>query len=143
MLFGRPIEIFEDGEESRDFVHVDDVVEANRAALADTALGVRAINVGTGIGTSVNTVTAELARLLDYTGDIRISGRYRAGDIRHNIADVSLLKTELGQQCKIGFSAGLEEFVGWARTELARARDSDGYAKSLDELAQRGLMKGG
>lgn len=143
MLFGRPIEIFEDGEESRDFVHVDDVVEANRAALADKAVEVRAINVGTGIGTSVNTVTAELARLLDYTGDIRVSGRYRAGDIRHNIADVTLLQTELERRCEIGFSAGLEEFVGWARTELARGRDNSGYAKSLDELAQRGLMKGG
>jgi dTDP-L-rhamnose 4-epimerase len=143
MLFGRSIEIFEDGEESRDFVHVDDVVEANRAALADTAVGVRAINVGTGIGTSVNTVTAELARLLDYTGDIRISRRYRAGDIRHNIADVTLLQTELGRRCEIGFAEGLEEFVGWAKTELIRGRDNDGYAKSLDELAQRGLMKGG
>ena len=143
MLFGRPIEIFEDGLESRDFVHVNDVVRANCAALADTAAGIRAINVGTGIGTSVNTVAAELARLLDYKGDIRVSGRYRAGDIRHNIADVGLLETELGLRCEIGFAAGLEEFVGWATTELAHGKDSDGYAKSLAELAQRGLMKGG
>jgi dTDP-L-rhamnose 4-epimerase len=143
MLFGRPIEIFEDGLESRDFVHVDDVVQANCVALADTANGIRAINVGTGIGTSVNTVTAELARLLNYKNEIRISGRYRAGDIRHNIADVALLEAELGLRCEISFSTGLEEFVVWARTELERGKDNDGYAKSLAELAQRGLMKGG
>lgn len=143
MLFGRPIEIFEDGEESRDFVHVDDIVRANCAALDEAATGVHAINVGTGIGTSVNTVTAELARQLDYHGDISISGRYRAGDIRHNIADVALLDTELGLRCETGFASGLAEFVAWARPELQRGADGDGYTRSLNELAQRGLMKGG
>lgn len=143
MLFGRPIEIFEDGLESRDFVHVDDIVRVNCAALAPSAVGVCAVNVGTGVGTSVNTVTAELARLLNYTGDITISGRYRAGDIRHNIADVSLLEKELGRRCTIDFKTGLEEFVAWAKVELTRSADSDGYARSLSELAERGLMKGG
>lgn len=142
MLFGRPIEIFEDGLESRDFVHVDDVAAANRAALSPAATGVRAINVGTGIGTSVNTVVAELSRLLDYRGDVRISGRFRAGDIRHNIADTRLLADELALRCAIDFSTGLSEFVAWARPELTRGQDSDGYARSLAELAERGLMKG-
>lgn len=141
MLHGRPIEIFEDGLESRDFVHVDDVVRANCAALAAT--GVRSLNVGTGVGTSVNTVTAELARLLGYEGDIRISGRYRAGDIRHNIADVGQLENALGLRCTIDFKTGLEEFVTWAKVELTRGVDSDGYVRSLAELADRGLMKGG
>lgn len=143
MLFGRPIEIFEDGLESRDFVHVDDVVRSNCAALSETATGIRAINVGTGIGTSVNQVTADLAALLDYKGDIRISGRYRAGDIRHNIADVELLQRELGLRCTIDFKTGLEEFVTWAKRELAQGTDNDGYVRSLAELADRGLMKGG
>lgn len=143
MLFGRPIEIFEDGLESRDFVHVDDVVRSNCAALSEQARGIQAINVGTGVGTSVSTVTAELAALLGYEGEVRVSGRYRAGDIRHNIADVGLLQRELGQTCTIDFKTGLEEFVAWAREELARGSDNDGYVRSLAELADRGLMKGG
>ncbi len=144
MLFGRPIEIFEDGLESRDFVHVDDVVKANCAALLPTNGGVHSINVGTGIGISVNTVAAELARLLDYKGEIRISGRYRAGDIRHNIADVRLLQDTLNLECTIDFKTGLEKFVAWAREELIRGSDNGGaYIHSLAELAERGLMKGG
>ena len=143
MLHGRPIEIFEDGHESRDFVHIDDVVAANLAALAESATGVHAINVGTGLGTSVNRVAAELARLLGFAGDIRVSGRYRAGDIRHNVADVALLEAELGLRCGIAFDTGLATFVDWARAELAGGPDSDGYARSLAELAGRGLMKGG
>lgn len=143
MVFGRPIEIFEDGLESRDFVHVSDVVRANCAALSADATGVHPINVGTGVGVSVETVTAELARLLGYEGDIRVSGRYRAGDIRHNIADVSLLQAELGLTCNVDFRTGLEEFVTWSRAELMRGIDNDGYARSLAELAAHGLMKGG
>jgi dTDP-L-rhamnose 4-epimerase len=143
MVFGRSIEIFEDGLESRDFVHVSDVVRANCAALSVDATGIHPINVGTGVGVSVETVTAELSRLLDYTGDVRVSGRYRAGDIRHNIANVDLLTTELGMTCDIDFRTGLKEFVTWSRAELMRGIDNDGYARSLAELAEHGLMKGG
>ena len=95
------------------------------------------------LGTSVNRVAAELARLLGFAGDIRVSGRYRAGDIRHNVADVALLEAELGLRCGIAFDTGLATFVDWARTELAGGPDSDGYARSLAELSGRGLMKGG
>ncbi|KQM87986.1 hypothetical protein ASE70_17075 [Sphingomonas sp. Leaf22] len=143
MVFGRPIEIFEDGLESRDFVHVSDVVRANCAALSADAIGVHPINVGTGVGISVETVTAELARFLEYQGTVRVSGRYRAGDIRHNIADVGLLQAELDMTCGIDFRTGLEEFVTWSRAELMRGMDNDGYARSLAELAEHGLMKGG
>lgn len=143
MVFGRPIEIFEDGLESRDFVHVSDVVRANCAALSADAVGVHPINVGTGVGVSVETVTAELARLLNYNGSIRVSGRYRAGDIRHNIANVDMLQAEFGLHCEVDFRSGLEEFVTWSRAELTRGIDNDGYARSLAELAQHGLIKGG
>lgn len=143
MLFGRPIEIFEDGLESRDFVHVDDVVTVNRAALAASATDTAVLNVGTGVGTSVNTVTASLARLLDYQGEITVSGRYRAGDIRHNIADTARLEAMLGLRCGIDFDTGLAEFVAWAGPELRAGVDGAGYARSLSELAERGLMKGG
>jgi len=122
---------------------VDDVAKVNCAAVANTTTETKAVNVGTGVGTSVNTVAAELGRLLGYDGQIRISGRYRAGDIRHNIADVALLKAEFGQRCDIDFATGLEEFVAWAGPELQRGTDNDGYVRSLSELAERGLMKGG
>lgn len=143
MLHGRPIELFEDGEESRDFVHVDDVAAVNGAALAEGAGGVHVLNVGTGVGVSVNTVAAELARLFSYRGTITVSGRYRTGDIRHNIADTTLLERQLGLRCETDFATGLAAFVAWAEPELRRGSDGDGYVRSLGELAARGLMKGG
>ena len=142
MLSARSIEIFEDGLESRDFVHVDDVARANFAALTTDLSGAHVINVGTGAATSVIDLVDALGKELNYCGDARISGRFRAGDIRHNFADVARAGQLLGWSPAIGVNEGLAGFADWVRGAVDEAGASSGYTTSLLELEQRGMIKG-
>lgn len=143
MLAGRPVEIFEDGLESRDFVHVDDVARANVLAVHADLTGVHVLNIGTGIATSVIALAQALAANYGYAGEMRISGRFRAGDIRHNYATIDRAAATLGWAPSIGFDQGLEEFCGWVRETLTDVRESSAYGASLKELEARGLIAGG
>src|SRR6185437_15551265 len=84
----RPL-IFEDGEQTRDFVHVTDIVQANLLALETNRADYQALNVGTGRPTSVLTVCELLAKGLDLEIEPEVVGKYREGDIRHCVADIS------------------------------------------------------
>ncbi len=143
MLAGRPVEIFEDGLESRDFVHVDDVALANVAAAHGELSGVHVANIGTGKATTVLELANALARNYGYRGDIRISGRFRAGDIRHNFAAIDAAKKALGWSPSISFDEGLSGFCGWVRETLTETGTSSTYDASLKELEKRGLISGG
>ena len=81
--------IYEDGEQSRDFVHVSDVVRANLLALENGDADYQSLNIGTGRATSVKQIAQLLAQGLGKTIEPRIPGQYREGDIRHCIADIS------------------------------------------------------
>ena len=142
MLAGRSIEVFEDGLESRDFVHVDDVAKANVAALTTDLRGVHVANIGTGVAITVADLVCELSRLLSYEGTVHVSGRFRAGDIRHNYADTRRAHDVFGWQPSIGFREGLAGFSAWVRDILPEAGSSSSYAESLQELESRGLMGG-
>ncbi len=142
MLAGRPIEIFEDGLESRDFVHVQDVAMANVLALESRIGGQQVLNVGTGIGTSVIDITRILGCHYGYDGPITISGRYRAGDIRHNFSNNGPLADALGFQPAIALQIGIESFCEWVPSALPVDPETSDYRKSLIEMAERGLMRG-
>src|SRR5690606_5909864 len=88
LLQGKDVNIFEDGKESRDFVFIDDVVTATVAAIDSKVTG-RAYNVGTGEKTDVLTVAHTLKANYGCGGEIKVSGNFRIGDIRHNIADLT------------------------------------------------------
>ena len=138
LLAGRDINIFEDGKESRDFVFVDDVVDATVLALeSDVRVG-KVYNVGTGVATDVQTVAETLKRAYGSSSSICISGNYRTGDIRHNIADISAIKKDLGFNPSISFQQGIERFASWVRSS---AIPEDKYDESLAEMKQRGLFK--
>lgn len=137
LLQGRDVNIFEDGKESRDFVYIDDVVAATLLALDTTATGA-AYNVGAGVATSVITVAETLKRLYNAPGEIHISGNFRIGDIRHNMADLSKIKREMGFAPKISFEEGVTEFSRWVATQ--EIRDA-GYDRSISEMRQKGLLK--
>jgi dTDP-L-rhamnose 4-epimerase len=134
---GKPINIFEDGTESRDFVYVDDVVDATAACIAPSAQGVHALNVGSGVRTSVLEVAESIVAHFKADVPIRVSGNYRVGDIRHNFADVSALQALTGFTPKWAFRDGLHEFLRWS--ESFAAADA-GFEKSLAELRDRGLL---
>jgi dTDP-L-rhamnose 4-epimerase len=138
MMQGKPINIFEDGEESRDFVFVDDVVEATVLAIEHPAAANEVFNVGTGRPISVAAVAQTLSRLLDADVPIKVSGNYRLGDIRHNYADMTKIRTLLGFQPAYDFEAGIAEFAAWAKLS---GPQRSGYEESLAEMREKGLLK--
>ena len=134
-----PVNIFEDGQESRDFVFIDDVIDATVLAIESPLTLGNAFNVGSGAPTSVLTVANELKRCYLSRSPINVTGRYRLGDIRHNVADLRLITDTIGFHPKIDFTTGLSYFSAWVKTEAQT--ESGGYSKSIEELASRGLYK--
>lgn len=117
ILSGKTLEIFEDGEIVRDFVHVDDIVEALMVAGGCTWPGDSPINIGSGQAATIVDVAKRLLVLLGGSeGGYRISGAFRAGDIRYAVADISKARDQLGWQPKVGLGEGLKELADWAAT---------------------------
>lgn len=135
---GNNINIFEDGLESRDFVYIDDVVEATILGLESDTANNQVFNVGTGVATNVLAVANGLVKNYGINVEINISGNYRLGDIRHNYADLTKIKNLLGFTPKISFEEGLKEFTKWVNTQEIQV---DNYQKSIDEMKSKGLYK--
>ncbi len=137
LLNSQPPMIFEDGRQSRDFVHVSDIVAANFLAMErDEAVG-RVYNVGTGQATTVLEVAETLAQELGVGVPADVTGRFRAGDIRHCFADVSAIRRELGFEARVSLREGLRELLGWLRHQKA----DDRVAEARMELERRGLAR--
>ena len=138
ILNNNTINIFEDGKESRDFVFIDDVVNATVLAIQDNKLKSCSLNVGSGVSTTVQMVADSLKKLYKSDVDIKISGNYRLGDIRHNKADISKIKKLLVFSPKVSFEDGLKQFVDWVKKQEV---NSDKYEKSISEMKDKGLMR--
>ncbi len=134
----KPINIFEDGKESRDFVFIDDVVNAIQFAIGVGLLHQVAINVGTGVATSVTGVVEHIVKYFSSRSEVKVSGNFRVGDIRHNIADLTRAKELLNFEATVNFEQGIERFLEWASLQ---APPVDAYEQSLQELSSRGLLK--
>jgi len=137
LLNRRPPRLYEDGRQTRDFVHVSDIVQANLLALEQDAANGHVYNVGTGEPTSVLQVAETLSELLDFGEPPEVLGTYRAGDIRHCVADISRIQRELGYRPRVAFVDGLRELLAWLRTQSA----ADGVEAASRELAARGLTR--
>ena len=111
---GQPINVFEDGLESRDFVYVEDVVDATWRCIDPSRTGVEVFNVGSGIATTVGQVAARIVEQCASHSPIQVTGAFRKGDIRHNIADLSKVRAALGFEPRWNFENGLREFLAWA-----------------------------
>ncbi|MDX4027731.1 NAD-dependent epimerase/dehydratase family protein [Aliarcobacter skirrowii] len=135
---GNDINIFEDGKESRDFVYVDDVVEATILGIEKDEANYEVFNVGLGEAIDVNTVASTLTRAYDSNSKITISGNYRLGDIRDNYADLKKIKSKLGFEPKISFEEGIRRFTAWVN---AQEVVEDKYEKSIEEMKEKGLYK--
>lgn len=134
---GKPLDIFEDGLESRDFVYVDDVVDATASCLSPSVNGVHAFNVGSGERTAVIEVARSIVEHFSATVPVRVSGNFRIGDIRHNFADITAIRAATSFVPRWTFRDGLREFLRWS--EGYKAADA-GFEKSLSELRERGLL---
>lgn len=135
---GRPISIFEDGTEGRDFIYIDDVVEATRLAITEEAADFETFNVGSGVKTDVMTVARALQSALGGSGGIEVSGKFRIGDIRENFADISKIRARLGFQPRVGFEEGIRRFAAWVNTQGIPV---DRFDQSIEEMHRRGLYK--
>jgi dTDP-L-rhamnose 4-epimerase len=129
--------VFEDGNQSRDFVHVSDIVQANLLALETDKGDYEAMNVGTGRPTSVTQISNILAKGLGKEIEPDIVGKYREGDIRHCVADISKAQRLLGYQPKVTLEAGMEELLKWVSGQEADDRVNAATA----ELAAHSLVK--
>jgi dTDP-L-rhamnose 4-epimerase len=132
------IQIFEDGKETRDFVFIDDVVEATILGIEKTEANGQVFNVGTGVPTDVLTVANSLIKAYKIEVPVTISGRFRLGDIRHNFADLSKIKSLLGFMPKVNFEEGIKRFTTWV---LEQEIQEDKLSQSLEEMKKKGLLK--
>lgn len=135
---GNGINIFEDGRETRDFVYIDDIAIATVMALENSDADYRTFNVGLGETTDVLTVANTLKDAYHADIDIRVSGNYRVGDIRHNYADISNIVNILGFHPATSFKQGISNFVEWVNTQQVL---EDKYEDSIQEMKQKGLYK--
>jgi len=129
--------VFEDGKQSRDFIHVSDVAKAVVRSVEDRNEAWEACNVCTGKPVTVAQVAIALAERLGLALDPMLVSRYRAGDIRHCVGDPARACEILGFQATTNFQAGLDELIAWSE----RQRAVDRVEASFGELERQGLVR--
>jgi dTDP-L-rhamnose 4-epimerase len=136
LLNNRSPLVFEDGLQRRDFVHVHDVARACALALKSHQSN-DVFNVGSGQSRTILSVAQDLARVMGRPGIApEITGKYRAGDIRHCFADIDKSRALLGFEPHVGFDRGLDELARDLTDQIAEDRAE----KATEELLQRGLV---
>lgn len=136
LINNRPPLVFEDGMQRRDFVHVHDVARACLLALESNQRN-DVFNVGSGQNRTIASVARDLARVMDRPAIApEITGKYRAGDIRHCFADIRKSRKLLGFEPRVAFDHGLDELARYLADQIA----DDQAEKATEELSCRGLV---
>jgi dTDP-L-rhamnose 4-epimerase len=134
---GQSPDVFEDGGQSRDFVHVSDVVQACELALMSHKADYQVFNVGTGRPTSILAVARLLGTRLNKSIEPRVLNKFRAGDVRHCYADISKIVTALGFQPKVSLKQGVADLASWVE-----GQDDTGLAgTAMKKLNSMGLVR--
>ena len=129
--------IFEDGMQSRDFIHVSDIVEANMLAMKNSNADYDYFNVGTGKAVTVKQIAEILIKLNEKNLSALIENKFRDGDIRHCFADISKIRRKLSFKPKVDFESGMKSLVSWSQD----ANATDRVEQALGELKERGLLE--
>ncbi|HIH44911.1 MAG TPA: NAD-dependent epimerase/dehydratase family protein [Candidatus Methanoperedenaceae archaeon] len=132
---GTPPMVFEDGLQTRDFVSVHDIVQANILVMENAKADYNVFNVGTGKPVSILGIAKTLSGLYQKNLEPHVTNKYRAGDVRHCYADITRIK-KLGYAPKVSFGEGMAELVDWGMTQDASDKSDAAY----DELRERGLV---
>jgi dTDP-L-rhamnose 4-epimerase len=137
LLNQEPPVIYEDGQQSRDFIHVEDVARASLLAMEREEADYDVLNVGTGRPLAI----LEIAQvLIDYLAEGKVQpqivGQYRRGDIRHCFADIGLIREKLGFEPELTFEDGVEDLISWVRDQQA----TDGFQEVDSELRKKELI---
>lgn len=129
--------VFEDGKQTRDFVHVSDIARANEAAIESDAEDI-VLNVGTGNPTTIEEVAETLIELYGKEElESKVANDYRAGDIRHCYADISRAIELLDWEPQMSFEQGMQELVEWGE----RRDPDDNFHQAQRELENKGLIE--
>jgi dTDP-L-rhamnose 4-epimerase len=132
-----PLDIYEDGKETRDFVYIDDVIDSIKLALLSEKSTSEILNVGSGVGTSILKVAELMCSYFGKKVPIIIGGKFRVGDIRHNYANISKIQQTLGFSPKVNFETGLLNFVNWVQEQDLV---EDKYEASVNEMKMKKIM---
>jgi dTDP-L-rhamnose 4-epimerase len=130
--------IYEDGKQTRDFINVADIVQANLLAMNSKGMDYRSFNVGTGKAVSVLDIARTLIKLYG-KGDsieVKIANKFRSGDIRHCFSDISEIR-KMGFEPRVDFESGMKELVEWGKTVEAEDRTE----RAEQELENKSLIK--
>jgi dTDP-L-rhamnose 4-epimerase len=112
ILNGKPIIIYEDGRQSRDFVAVQDVARANLFVLEEPRANGQVFNVGTGRATTIAELAVLLQEALGQSGQVEVPGRFRPGEVRHMVSNSEKLAA-LGFRAETPLREGLRQYVAW------------------------------
>jgi dTDP-L-rhamnose 4-epimerase len=137
LLNGKAPFIYEDGKQSRDFIHVKDIVQALVLSMLREEANYEAINVGTGRQVTILQVAQALIQKLNVNVEPKIGGKFREGDIRHCYADIGKARRLLGYEPTVRFEDGVGELVEWVRLQSPE----DKVEAATAELAMRGLAR--
>ncbi|MDY0277601.1 MAG: NAD-dependent epimerase/dehydratase family protein [Acholeplasma sp.] len=132
----KSIEIYEDGNESRDFVFIDDLIKILELSIVSKRDLKQIINIGSGTSTSVMDIARSISNHLRSTSNYEITGSFRKGDIRSNYSDNKKLLSTYGNLMFTSIDSGLKIFTQWV---ISQKIEDSLYKKSIDELAKRGL----
>jgi dTDP-L-rhamnose 4-epimerase len=135
----KPPLIFEDGLQSRDFIHVSDIVQASILAMKKEEANYDCFNVATGVRSNLLKMLDLLQKELDPQKEVKpkIVNKFREGDIRHCYADISKIKNELGFQPKISVEKGLKSYINWVKNQVS----TDKVDQAITELNEKKLIK--
>jgi dTDP-L-rhamnose 4-epimerase len=136
VLNNRPPIIFEDGLQSRDFIHVKDVARASVLAMDKVEADYEVFNIGTGQGTNLLKLAEFLIKSINPKLKMQITNKFREGDIRHCFADITKINRKLGFSPTIKLEQGLRDLLGWLKTQRA----TDKVRKMSLELERRRLI---
>lgn len=129
--------IFEDGNQKRDFVYVEDVARAYSMALTTSSVDGMALNLGSGNSITIREIAEVITRLMNKSVEPVITGNFRSGDIRHCFADIQKITTHLNWKPQFTFEEGMQRLIDWLLTQQQHSETTQAF----EELKKNGLLK--
>jgi UDP-glucose 4-epimerase len=123
MLQNRDVTIYGDGEQSRDFTFVENVVQANMQAMTAEGVGGEVLNVACGESYTLNQLVSQLGEILDVRPNV-INEAPRVGDVKHSLANIEKAQRLLGYSCRVSFHEGLRQTAAYLKAQQSKATTS-------------------
>ncbi|MFX1396093.1 MAG: NAD-dependent epimerase/dehydratase family protein [Promethearchaeota archaeon] len=139
LLNNNPPTVYEDGNQTRDFVHVKDICQGFILSMKNNISKGKVYNVGSGKPITINDIAKVLCKQINPKIKPNITNKFRFGDVRHCFSDISKISSELGYSPNYNFEKAIKELVDWLRFQRGKALDKSSIANK--ELKDKGLIK--